>query len=309
MNTCLRAALILLLASCVWSCGQYVAYDGEAPSGGGPVQQVDFPEVTTLNHALFSGVMAQHVSATSDGAFVVVDYVAWSNNKESMFLLDQYLGVLAAIDPATLESEAQRQVYWYNAYNASVIKGVLSNFKQSPDYNVIEDAGFFERPNFTFAGTQMSLNHIEQGILRGDFGNDSVKDAPADLLAKFKDWHAQTWTSDGVDARLHAALNCGALSCPNLLSSSPFVWQVDTLDSELDRMTTAWLDNADKGAGPQGVSTLFTWYKQDFLDAEGSVEAFIAKYRTGGTTGVDLGTTLEYDWTLNAPQNSPGAAQ
>jgi hypothetical protein len=216
---------------------------------------------------------------------------------------------LAKIDPSTLESEAQRQVYWYNAYNAGVIKGVLDNFNQSPSYDVISDVGFFERANFTFAGTTLSLNQIEQGVLRGDFDNDSVKDSPADVLNKIKDWHAQTWTSDGVDARLHAALNCGALSCPNLLASSPFVWQVDTLDSELDRMTTAWLDNAAKGAGPDGVSTLFTWYKQDFLDAEGSVEAFIVKYRTGGTTGVDLGTTLEYDWTLNAPQNAPNAAQ
>ena len=300
----MKHILILLTLIGTVSCGQYVAYDGEPTPPPKTATLEDFPDAKTLNHVILSGLMAQYTTTSEDGGYVYFDYRGLSQDEESVFLLDYYLASLASIDPNDLETEADRQVYWYNGYNAAVIKGVVREFNQSVAFKVIDNGSFFNDPFYNFGGTVISLNQLEQGVLRGDFEHENVKAADAATQAQIKTWFGKVWKDGKFDARFHAALNCGALGCPNLIDKAPYVWKVDTLEEDLTAMTRAWLDNPEKGAGPNGISNLFEWYKPDFVASEGSVEAFIAKYRTDGANNVDLNTIINYDWTLNAPENA-----
>jgi hypothetical protein len=69
----------------------------------------------------FDAFLSRHVDARG-----LVDYQAAQTDRAD---LDRYLLAIAAsspdTDPASFESEASRQAYWINAYNAWVIAMVL----------------------------------------------------------------------------------------------------------------------------------------------------------------------------------------
>lgn len=295
------SALVIALTAAT-GC-DYLACDDSAEDGkcairvaGGGGDAESFANATRLEHLGLAALM--RVYAKSDSVATRVDYQGIAESPEAQFQLGQYIAGMAAVDPSKLESPEQRFVFWVNTYNAHVIQGVLDNWGGSASYKVTDTEGFFAR-TIRVAGQDMTLDQIENVIVRGDKEHPSygtVTDAAQrDLFAK---WHQETWEGKPVDARLHAAFNCGALSCPDLLDSDPFVFRAELLETQLATNTKAWLDSA-KGAGPNGISILFDWYGKDFIDAEGSIEAFIAKHRTAGTTGVKLDAFLDYDWTLN----------
>ena len=315
------ASMILAL---LMGCGQYVKYDGEAegddgaqnntgtpmvsPTVGGPATasttggQTRVPVVEEMSHEVFGQLVMAFASRSQEKNAVVVDYVALSNDGAAMMKLEEYRASLARVDASTLKGRAQQQVYWYNAYNASVIAGVLKKFGgNTAGFRVIQGTFFSDRV-YTFGGTTISLDQIENGVLRGEFGSAKVSTGTsAQVLDTITRWHQGVWGGETMDARFHAALNCGALGCPDLLIQAPGVYEADQLESQLGTVTTQWLASAQKGAGPAGVSKLFDWYKEDFKVDKGSVEAFVEAYRPGGKEGVEFGTYLEYDWTLNAP--------
>lgn len=296
ISAALLGAAVLLTAGCA----EYVAYDDgfELPGGQAPASLEGFT-ASALGHLQLRGLMSRYVGPGADGAYVLLDYDALAASDEARFTLDQYLAVLAAVDPAKLTSRAERLAYWINAYNAAVVRGVLARYKGDPTFKVTSSGTFFDDPVHTFGGQKMTLNHLEQGVLRGAWSHASIPRSGA-LLEQLKTWHAELWGAGGkVDPRFHAAVNCAALSCPNLLAAAPFAYDAASLEAQLQAATVAWLDSAAKGAGPAGISRLFDWYRDDFVASHGGVDAFIAAYRTGGLQGVDSGRFLDYDWTLN----------
>jgi hypothetical protein len=263
---------------------------------GGGIDAKEFANATRLDHLGLAAVMRSY--AKSDSVATRVDYAGIAASPEAQFQLTQYLAGMAEVDPSKLESPEQRFAFWVNTYNAHVVQGVLDNWDGKPSYKVTDTSDFFDKL-LVVAGQQMSLNQIENVIVRGDVSTYAPADATQRAL--FAKWHTELWNGKTPDARLHAAFNCGALSCPDLLAGDPFVFRAETLEAQLEANTKAWLDAA-KGASAAGISKLFDWYKQDFVAEEGSVEAFIAKHRTGGATGINLTNYLEYDWTLNIVQ-------
>jgi len=290
-----RAAWLPVVLLLVDGCGQYTTYDGSLP-GGNPIEGLR--EVERLQHHGLAGPVQQYTSRTVDGSYIVVDYDAWSEDPEALHLLDDYQATLATVLPTALENHAERLAYWINGYNAGVIRGVLDHYNGDHGYRVIE-GGFFDEARYTFGGVQLSLNHVEQGVVRGDFQHDSMISVTGDVRDMITLWHEDLWDGDVVDARVHAALNCAALGCPNLLATAPFVYRADVLEEQLETATRQWLDHPGKGAGPQGISQLFEWYVEDFAADAGSVEDFIAAHRSGGLLGVDVTQIIPYDWTLN----------
>ena len=88
-----------------------------------------------------------------------------------------------------------------------------------------------------------------------------------------------------------------SLGCPDLLDGA---FQPATVDDQLDAAATRFLAHPAKGAGPDGISTLFSWFASDFEGSHGGAAPFIEAYRVGGTEGVRLDAYLDYDWSLNA---------
>jgi hypothetical protein len=278
-------------------CGQYIEYDESyQPPGGAALG--DFPVVAVLDHYVLSALLGRFVSTSTDQVFALVDYDAFSADLEASYLLGQYLATLAAVEPSKLNAD-QRLPYWINGYNASVVAGVLAVYKGSAQFKVTDSGTFFDDAVYLFAGSVLSLNQIEHGIIRGKFEHASVTSAVPETKTKIQTWHEELWGTTTLDARIHAALNCGARSCPNLLWEAPFVYRAETLETQLATATRRWLDSEEKGAGKNGVSKLFEWYGEDFVAAAGSIGAFIAKHRTGGLADVAASKFLDYDWTLN----------
>ena len=292
-------AIPLSLVLALSACGDFIDADSYAGPGG-TAALVDFPAVSKLQHHQLSALMGRYTRQTGDQ--VLFDYRALAADVEGRYVLGSYLGALAATDPSKLADPQQRLAYWLNGYNASVIKGVLDSFQGSETFRVTDSGTFFDDPVYVFGGVTISLNQLENLVARGDANHAAGKGLSAEVAAQLAKWHEELWPDGKVDARIHAGFNCAALSCPNLLATAPHVFRAETVQDELDRNTRAWLGSA-KGASAEGISQLFFWYGSDFEAHSGSVEAFIAAYREGGSAGIDLKRYLAYDWTLNiAPQ-------
>ena len=298
LSPALLTVVVLLLAA---GCSEYVEYDEDFRLPGSTPITLDGFAPTTLSHLQLRGLVARYTTKSKDGVYVLVDYDAMAASPEALLTLQQYRTMIAAVDPSKLSSKEERLAYWFNGYNASVWHGVLTNYKGEATWKATDSGRFFDDPIFTFGGQQMTLNHLEQGVLRGDWSYPGMP-RTGKLLEQLQTWHKELWGTDKVDPRLHAAINCAAVSCPNLLATAPFVFEAAVVKDQLQAATVAWLDSP-KGAGASGISALFEWYSKDWLVSHPTIDAFIKAYRTNGLTGIDSSRYLTYDWTLNIKGN------
>lgn len=219
------------------------------------------------------------------------DYAGLQGDPRALASLRAAVRWVAQTDPADLADPPAVRAFWINAYNVLVLDGALTGLSTDPAFSTAgaaNDFAFFSEGRRLSGGGEHTLNAIEHGILRG----------VAVTTDEERALHAQA-SPDGepFDARIHAALNCAARSCPPL-APAPFTGA--GLDSELADRTRRWLADPVRGAGPDGISELFTWYEADFIGHAGSVAAFIEDHRDGGLEGVDLSRRVRYDWRLNA---------
>jgi hypothetical protein len=258
---------------------------------------------TTLLHYALDSLLALHTAELRWGGGDArhLDYAPFVDQPEARVSLTQALSALAAVDLETLATPEERQAFAYNLYNGWMIAAAVEALRADPGWGGVSSSGFavFDQPLVAVdqaaadGGMVLSLNQLEHGLIRGE----------AAVLAGCPDpdraraWHAALWQGAAPDPRLHVALNCASRSCPDLPAGA---WQAATLDDDLDVAAARFVDHPGKGAGPDGVSALFTWYAEDF-EAAGGPAGFIAAHRSGGTSGVDLSRELPYDWALNSP--------
>ncbi|MCG8325711.1 MAG: DUF547 domain-containing protein, partial [Thiotrichales bacterium] len=107
---------------------------------------------------------------------------------------------------------------------------------------------------------------------------------------------------------------CASRGCPPLM---PMAYTGEKLDQQLEHATRLFLTDPERnrynaGSKQLEVSSIFKWYRQDFVTAAGSVEAYVAPYISGDPEVVKLlksssGNSftrinvryLDYDWSLN----------
>lgn len=160
------------------------------------------------------------------------------------------------------------QAFYINAYNLSVIKGIVDKYPTKSPLNI---GGFFDNLNYTIAGKKVSLNGIEKGILFKAFPNE---------------------------ARFHFVLVCAGLGCPPIIAKA---YKPATLEAQLTKQTKLALNDPNfirVDGKKTKISQIFEWYAKDFKSA-GGVSKFINKYRT---TKLPEGSKLSfytYDWALN----------
>jgi len=287
-------------------CGDYVAYEAGPiavnPGAGADVLDEEvraaFEAARRLDHIALEGLLVRFVRDTDDARQTLVDYDGLAASPEAVFTLQQYLGVLDLIDPAQLVDPEERLAYWINAYNANALWGVLQSYGGEAGYSVSQTGfAFFKVAAYRVGGAVLSLDQIEQGVIRGDFEHPSVTEADAETRGRIIEWHGQVFPDGPVDARIHVALNCASLGCPDLLRSA---FRAAELEAQLDEASRRFVNNPVKGAGPDGVSALLVdFYPQDFVARFGGWQGFVDAYRDADAPAVDVGSTIEYDWTLN----------
>ncbi|MGR9037784.1 MAG: DUF547 domain-containing protein, partial [Gammaproteobacteria bacterium] len=155
-------------------------------------------------------------------------------------------------------------------YNILALKTVIDHWP----VDSIKDAGsllspVWGKPAGSIDGKTVSLDDIENNILR-PMG----------------------------EPRIHFAIVCASVSCPDL-RSTPYT--ASTLNAQLDEQVHEFLANADKGLriGKTSirVSKIFDWFEKDFKTV-GGVEAFIRRYRSD-LPQLPFKADIDYDWDVN----------
>lgn len=218
----------------------------------------------TFDHSKFNTLLSQAVSGGK------IDYSKFKGNAE----FSAYLAALQAADPSTLSNNEQL-AFWINAYNASTIKNVLDNPGMRKPTDV---KGFFDAKKFTVAGRSLTLNQIENDVVR----------------KKFK------------EPLIHFGLVCAARSCPPIINKAYTGKNVKSLLASNAKTYLAGKQNRyDAASNTLSLSKIFEWYREDF-GGESGLKEFVKKY---GTAEMKAGLTanpnakivsLEYDWTLNS---------
>lgn len=231
-----------------------------------------------IDYTPYARLLQAHVRpGTINGIRVhVVDYRTIQGDPNYAKALTEF----AMAEPEAFTTDAERFAFWVNAYNLLAMKAVLDQYPTEG----IRDGGSLFRSIWKkkigiVAGREYALDDIEYGILRKEFR----------------------------EPRVHFAIVCASLSCPDL-RPEPYV--AEHLDVQLDDATRAFLQNPTKGLLPgrdgqsPQVSRIFKWFRQDFAPAGGVVNFIRAKGdpahegRLGKLTDGDL-DYLKYDWSLN----------
>ncbi len=105
------------------------------------------------------------------------------------------------------------------------------------------------------------------------------------------------------DNRIHYALNCASIGCPQL---QPVPFTAENMDTLLNRARREFINSPHGvriGNGRLTVSSIYTWFKQDFGDGDQEV---IAHLRTFADQELDWQLQkfnsidkYQYDWALN----------
>lgn len=154
-----------------------------------------------------------------------------------------------------------------NAYNVFVIKGIVDNY---PTEGPLKIEGFFDKKAYGLRGKKVSLNQLEKEMLYEQF----------------------------PDPRLHFALVCAALDCPELAAMA---YDGAKLESQLARKTQSVINDPDfiRLEGPNAqVSKTFEWYVADF-GGKDKVIPFIQQYLLKKVKLNPEYSFYEYDWSLN----------
>lgn len=230
-----------------------------------------------LNHSDWAGLLHRYVLDQHPSGINRFDYAAVSEADTD--LLQTYIDYLAKQSIPDL-TQLQQQALWINLYNALTVQLILENPGVS-SIRKIKDGLFsfgpWDREVVVIDGLAVTLNDIEHRILRPLYG----------------------------DYRVHFAVNCASLGCPNL-AAVPFT--ASTLDAMLNKGAADYVNH------PRGVtinsdkmilSTLFKWYEEDFGEDTHAAVKRLAQHAKPALAQ-DMTThngriRYEYDWALNSP--------
>ncbi len=233
--------------------------------------------------------LSTHVQASSDGVNRV-DYGGVSAAERAA--LAGIVDTLAATAVSELPRDEQF-AYWINLYNAVTLKVVLDHYPIDSLRALDLGGGFassgpWKADLVEVEGEPLSLNDIEHRILR------------------------PIWR----DNRIHYAVNCAAIGCPNLRRAA---WRPETLQRDLDAAARAYVNHprgvevrARGGAPHLVVSKIYDWYAEDFGGSEPAVLDHLRRHADGATAdalaGLNRIHATAYDWTLNdvkPPRSKP----
>ncbi len=230
-----------------------------------------------FDHAPWDALLKRHVNAAGE-----VDYAALKRARQP---LDTYVAALTAQSPdshpAAFPTRADQLAYWINSYNALTIKGVLDAYPTRSVRSLGRAFGFFRRQDYTLGGRRLSLQDLENTIIRARYH----------------------------EPRIHFAIVCASVSCPLLLRDA---YTGANLEAQLDHATRASLAQArmvtiDAATRAVRLTMLFSWYAKDF-GGVATVLPFVRRHLAPGRQKeMDaLGAKprvqyLEYDWSVNDP--------
>lgn len=186
---------------------------------------------------------------------------------------DPHLDRLAGLDDDALERvRTDRRAalsFWSNLYNAGT--QLLLDRRPELYESPFRFVRFFRAAAVTVAGTELSLDDIENNILRAGRSKYTLGYTRKLRLGSF----SRRYRLAEPDPRIHFALNCGAASCPVIRFYEP-----ENVDEQLDLATELYLADTvsyDPGAGVARVPRVCLWFRGDFGGGDG-IREFLRTY-------------------------------
>lgn len=249
---------------------------------------LDFPAFATtddtstkkVDNTAWNDFLSTYLSTGSNGV-ALVDYAGVTDVDRKK--LQGYISQLEATDPTSLTSDDQL-AFWINLYNAVTIEVILAEYpvksirdiKSNPfDFN-----GPWDDKRITVSGMELSLNDVEHNIIRPIY----------------------------AEPRIHYAVNCASIGCPDLRAEA---FEGETLDQSLTEQAHAYI-NHERGIsvndrGKVTASSIFNWYGDDFGDNEAEILDHVRLYASPELTekldGITKISRYDYDWALNETAN------
>ena len=263
---------------------------------------------TLLGSQTASASLAQKFSQHSAGSSVTVDHSAWDRmlkayvkpdgtglnrldyaafKKNDHQALKAYVKSLEATQVSKL-SRNEQFAFWANLYNAKTIDVVLDHYPVTSIRKItikssllgflkksVGAGGPWKAKIMTVGGEKLSLDDVEHGIMRPIFR----------------------------DPRVHYAVNCASVGCPNLRTKA---FTGANLEAELDAGAREYI-NSPRGVAISGgdvtASSIYKWFQSDFGGSEAGVLKHVAQYAEPKLKAklkrANSVSSYEYDWALN----------
>jgi hypothetical protein len=240
------------------------------------------PPAAAQEAEVLDALLGRYVVPHEDGV-TRVRYGAWKANAADRAALSRWIEAAAASVPSRMPRD-EAFALWANLYNALTLKEIIDHYPVRSIRDIgsrgvpFDPKGWFgpwRTRLVTVEGRRLSLDDIEHGIMRPTFR----------------------------DPRVHYAVNCASIGCPNLY---PVAWRAVTLDRALDEAAAAFV-NHPRGVTVQAdgtlrVSSIYVWFAEDFGGPEGMI-AHVRRY-AAPPLAARLGPQARigadaYDWSLN----------
>lgn len=242
-------------------------------------QQFSPGSAVEVNHTDWDELLKRHIFTAQGINLFAYSSVTSADKNE----LKNYVEYLQTIVVTELDRKEQF-AYWINLYNALVVQIVVENYPLE-SIQEISDSLFSRGPwrqKLVYVeGIDLSLDNIEHQILRPIF----------------------------KDNRIHYAVNCASMGCPNLQAQA---YTRENLEALLDLGAEQYISH------PRGVSfnndqlivsSIFDWYAEDFGDNDQQIIMYLIRFVDAdlkgylqdylkGRKSID---EFRYDWALNEP--------
>ena len=235
---------------------------------------------TIIDHSAWSRILKQYLSRDGNG----INRFAYAKTKAGdVAALNAYVENLSRM-PINDFNRAEQKAFWINLYNALTVKVVLAAYPVKSIRDIAISPGLFARGPWgkkliEIDGETVSLNDIEHRILR------------------------PIWR----DPRLHYALNCAAIGCPNLQNEA---FTSSNTEDLLEAAARDYVNNprgADIVDEKLIVSSIYVWFAEDFGNSDAAVIAHLRRYAEPKLSELLAGIKeiggMAYNWELSDTPN------
>ena len=235
----------------------------------------------TIDHSAWDRLLARYVTTDADG-LNRFDYKGITDDDRAA--LKGYVSRLALVRIGAY-ARPEQLAYWINLYNALTVDVVLDHYPVASIRDIDISPGYFSdgpwgKTLVAVEGEALTLNDIEHRILR------------------------PIWR----DARIHYAVNCASVGCPNIAKKA---YAAASMEQMLEAAARAYVNNP-RGVrvGREGlvVSSIYAWFQGDFGGDDASVIRHFRRYAEAplkkaleGRTSID---GHAYDWSLNGARRA-----
>lgn len=229
-----------------------------------------------IDHSAWAQFLKKYLTISKSGTANLVRYA--EVNSADRDSLAQYISDLSNI-PITKLNRAEQKAAWINLYNALTIYTILDHYPVKSIRDIRSgwfSGGPWDLKLIKVEGIKLSLNDIEHRILR------------------------PIWQ----DNRVHYAVNCASLGCPNL-QAEPFTAENsnDLLEKAAHEYVNS-LRGVDLTGGELNLSSIYDWFQSDFGGTDAAVLAHLEKFAAPELAGKLInyhGTiSYQYSWDLNS---------